>query len=303
MKWLEVSITLTGELVEPVADLLQRVCSTGVAFTPADQDETEISESSPITLRAFLPVDPELDSKRRRILRGLSHLNMITPIPEARFKVVEEQDWGQAWKAHYRPLRVGRSLQIVPSWLVVDAGERLTILLDPGMAFGTGTHPSTQLCLEALEEQVQPGMLVADLGCGSGILSMAAALLGAGQVLAFDSDPEAVKTAGANVERNNLASRVQVHQGSLPELRALLDATGTRPHITVANILAKVLTEMLHDGLSETVREEGTLILSGILDHQVKDVLQVAQDQGLADVNTPAMGDWRAILLKKRPPR
>jgi ribosomal protein L11 methyltransferase len=303
LKWLEISITLTGELIEPVADVFQRVCSTGVAFTPGSTDETALSRASPITLRAYLPVDAQMNAKRRRIQRELSHLSMITPLPQAQFQVIEEQHWGEAWKAHYSPLPVGRRLQIVPSWLEAEAGERLVIRLDPGMAFGTGTHPSTQLCLEALEDNIRPGMLVADLGCGSGILSMAAALLGARKVLALDSDPEAVKIAEANVECNGLTSQVEVMHGSLPELRRRLEAAGARADITVANILAKVVIGMLDLSLAETVQDEGILILSGILDHQVEEVLEAGRREGLTSIGTPAIADWCALLLRKRPPR
>jgi ribosomal protein L11 methyltransferase len=303
LNWLEVSITLTGELVEPVADVFQRVASSGVAFTPLHSEDTQISSASPITLRAYIPVDAQTNTKRRQIQRHLSHLNMITAIPKPEFKIIEEQDWAEAWKARYRPLPVGQRLQIVPSWLAAEARGRLVIRLDPGMAFGTGTHPSTQLCLEALEKQVHRGMLVADLGCGSGILSIAAALLGARQVLAIDSDPKAVHTASDNVDRNGVASQVEVSHGSLPELLAALDERGQRADITVANILARVLVEMLHQSLRQTLSGEGLLILSGVLDDQLDEVLQAAQGEGLLPVGTPRMGDWRAVLLKNGPPQ
>lgn len=303
MKWLEVSITLTGELVEPVAEVFQRVSSSGVALTPSRMGDTQISDSSPITVHAYIPVDSQTEAKRRQIEQHLSHLSMITAIPEPEFKVVEEQDWAEVWKSRYRPLPVGQRLQVVPSWLTPEGGGRLVIHLDPGMAFGTGTHPSTQLCLEALEAHVQGGMLVADIGCGSGILSIAAALLGARRVLAFDSDLHAVDTARSNVDRNGLASQVDVSHGSLPELLAALEDDGQRADITVANILARALVGMLHQSLPQTLSGDGLLILSGILEQQLDEVLKAAQEEGMVTVGTPGMGDWRAVLLKNGPPR
>ncbi len=299
MTWLEVSLAVSGELAEAVADLLARHAPGGVALE-AEQPEPEGALSAGlVVLRAYLPQDGRLADRRRAIEEGLWHLGRIQPLPAPAFQTVAEQDWAEAWKAHYRPIAIGRRLLILPAWLPIPPGERQPLILDPGMAFGTGTHPSTQLCLAALEDYLQPGCSAVDLGCGSGILSIAAARLGAGRVLALDNDPLAVRVARENLERNGLADRVEIRLGSLPEALAENAASGTR--LLLANILAPVLEAMLVEGLAGTVVPEGVVILSGILDHQAHHLVAACAECGLTVVETRADGDWRALVLKRRP--
>ncbi len=165
------------------------------------------------------------------------------------------------------------------------------------MAFGTGTHPTTRLCLEALEDYLIPGQTIVDLGCGSGILSMAAAHLGAERVLAFDIDQAAVRTCRSNISRNALDDRVHVREGSLAELVAEQKQVGLQPHLLLANILASTLDRLIHEGLANCVRPGGIFILSGILDWQVDDILALGAGHGMEPQETKAEDDWRALVL------
>ena len=203
MSWLEVSLNVNGELAEAVADVLARfapngvVVENGVYFKDADDPGTSLDE---VNVRAYLPVDGKLEETRQRLEEALWHLGSIQPLPEALFTPIADQNWMEAWKEHYKPIPVGEKLIIVPAWLESPDATRIPIRIDPGMAFGTGTHPTTQLCLEPLEKYIQPGMDVIDVGCGSGILSIGALKLGAGRALAVDIDQAAVDATRENAD-------------------------------------------------------------------------------------------------------
>lgn len=302
--WLQVAITLESELAEPVADLLSRLAPGGVAVESAqfEDERGEAHPVGPVTVRAFLPSDSTLEDRRRRLEEGLWHLGQIRPLPEPTYSLLEEVDWSEAWKAHYQPIPVGRRLLILPAWLPNLPGERLPVILDPGMAFGTGTHPSTQLILTSLEDHLVSGEAVADLGCGSGILSIAAVVLGAGSALAIDIDPEAVALSRQNAARNGVEGRVRVERGSLELLRRPgLAPAGGFP-LVLANILASTLTDMLHQGLAETVRSGGRLMLSGILETQAGALQGLCEQRGLRLIETRSQEDWRALVLERTLP-
>jgi ribosomal protein L11 methyltransferase len=298
-KWIEVSLTLEPELAEPVAELLSRHVPGGVSLESAtvDNGDGEGKATGPVTVRAYLASDKELPERRRRIEEGLWFLSRIRPLPLAQFRDVEDADWAERWKERYRPIHVGRSLVIVPAWLPAPEGPLRPIFLDPGMAFGTGAHPSTRLSLAALEDHLRPGGSVADLGCGSGVLSIAAARLGAGRVLALDIDPEAVRAARENAARNGLGGAVEIHQGSL---ETLLEHPPF--DLLLANILAPVLVDLLGQGLAEALAPAGVAVLAGILEAQVEGLVRAAGGQGLVLVETRGEDDWRALVLKAAPP-
>jgi ribosomal protein L11 methyltransferase len=197
-KWIELSMEVDGEAAEAVAETLRRYGHQGIVIEQRYAEDEGLPgdppPTGPLTVRAYLPDDAEAPGKRNEIEKALYFLGRLYPLPEPVFTVIDEGDWAEAWKANYQPVRVGRRLLIKPAWLdaPVKPGDVL-VELDPGMAFGTGTHPSTQLCLAALEDLAQPAQRVLDLGCGSGILAIAAAKLGATDVLALDTDPVAVR--------------------------------------------------------------------------------------------------------------
>ncbi len=305
MQWLEVSLTVNGETAEAVADVLARFAPEGVALE-ATRLETvpETDEQRPtgdVLVRAYLVVDDGLEARRQQMEEALWHLGQILPLPEPSYKPIAETNWSEGWKVHFQPLRLGRRLMIVPAWLdPALQPDDVAIRLDPGMAFGTGTHPTTQLCLMAIERYLPAGAPVLDLGTGSGILSIAAAKLGAGPILALDVDDEAVRVAGENITANGVADKVQVAQGSLAELLAGQFGPQWRGvPLVVANILARVIILLLGQGLADTVAPGGRLIVSGILDVQAADVNAALERAGLTLVAQEQIDDWVAIVAER----
>jgi ribosomal protein L11 methyltransferase len=213
-------------------------------------------------------------------------------------QTVQETDWAEAWKEHYHPIPIGRKLMIVPAWLENPQPERIAIRMDPGMAFGTGTHPTTQLCLELIEEVLADtggGSTVIDVGCGSGILGVAAIKLGASHVLGVDIDRLAVKVSRENAAANGVGERMETGEGSVKEVLGG-NFSVRQADIVLANILAPVLVRLFTDGLAGLVKDGGFLVLSGIIEHQAGEVLEAAQAHGLRLVDRRQIADWVALL-------
>ncbi len=290
-----------GESAEAVAEVLQRYGHQGVSIepegiTPDLWDEGEVPPSQSLILRAYLPDDPALESTKKQLEAALGHMSLMYPMPQPVYRPLKEEDWAEAWKAHYRPLRVGRRLLIRPLWMDVElASGDIEIALDPGMAFGTGTHPTTQLCLMALEELVQPAQDILDLGCGSGILSIAAAKLGARKILALDTDAIAVEATRENAAANGLANKVIAQQGSLEIVRT----SARRFDLVVVNILARVILKLAENRLGEAVRPGGTAILSGMIESQMEEVEAALRQTGLQPYAHRQQGDWFLIEAKR----
>ncbi len=308
MNWLEVSVLVEGEAAEAVADVLARYAPGGgvviesttiqtEAATPEEVVPDEGRPVGPLSVRCYLPADERLAATRRQLEEGLWHLGRILPIPAPQFRPVAASDWSEAWKAGYQPVRLGR-LVILPAWLQPPiAPGAVALRLEPGMAFGTGTHPSTQLCLAALEECLQPGQTVIDLGCGSGILAIAAALLGSGPVLAVDIDPEAAAITGQNAAANGVAGRLQAGQGSVAEILAGNFELGSA-QIVFANILARIIVQLAGQGLARLVAPGGLLIAAGILEQQAAEVAAALETHGLRVEGRRQMADWVALLAR-----
>jgi ribosomal protein L11 methyltransferase len=304
--WLEVSLLLDGELVEAVSEVFARFASdgvviesTGVASSP---DDSEGHAVGLLRVCAYLPVDDNLEEKRRKLEEALWYLGRIRSLPEAQYRTIQDQDWSQAWKQHYQPILVGERLVIVPAWLESPAPERVPIRIDPGMAFGTGTHPTTQLCLELLEAcmaQVVPQETeIIDVGCGSGILSIAALKLGARKAVAVDIDAQAVAVTQENAALNGVTERLEVGLGSVAELRdgAFSIRSG---QIVVANILALVIIQLLSAGFADLLRPGGAAIFSGILAEQEGDVVGACEKAGLKLARRRQSGDWVALQVSR----
>lgn len=277
-----------GEAAEAVCELFDRYGGGAVV---------EISVSGPGEARERAPravvrtyLRPDDVEARAKIEIGLWHLAQIHPIPEAAVRPLAAANWAEAWKAHYTPQRIGRRILIVPSWLESESvPDDLVLRLDPGMAFGTGLHPTTRLCLVALEELVAPGDRVLDVGTGSGILALAAARLGAGTVVACDIDPAAAEAARANAQANGL--RVQVVMGSLDAVPPGVSA------VVVANLLAGIVRD-LATPLASRVAPGGVLIASGILEDQVSEVDAALGGAGLIRVGLDQTDDWVALRYR-----
>jgi len=293
--WLEVSIQVDGEAAEAVIELFNR-CGHGGAVVLTEFNEEFGEIGGAVTVRTYLPISREGLETRRRLEEGLWHLSQIYPLPAPRFRRLTEEDWASAWKKHYRVLRVGRCLVIKPSWqeYAPRPGD-VVVELDPGMAFGTGVHPTTQMCLAALEDHLRPGMRVLDLGTGSGILAIAAAKLGAGSVLALDVDPVAVRVARDNVLANEVEDIVVVRQGSLAEAEGRFD-------FVLANILAKVIVELAEQSLADRLRTGGLLVAAGIIEDQEEEVRGALQAHGMAVIERRQERDWVMLIAARRPP-
>jgi len=299
LSWLEVSLNVNGELAEAVADVLARfapngvVVENGVYFKDADDPGTSLDE---VNVRAYLPVDEKLEETRQRLEEALWYLGSIQPLPEALFTPIADQNWMEAWKEHYKPIPVGEKLIIVPAWLKSPDPTRIPIRIDPGMAFGTGTHPTTQLCLQLLEKYIQPGNDVIDVGCGSGILSIGALKLGAGRALGVDIDQASVDATLENADANAIKAGLLVGLGSVDDLLSNKFEFQQAP-LVLANILANILIRLLEGGMGKLVSRNGVLILSGILEEQAEKVIQVSAKHGFKLVEERQIGDWVALVV------
>jgi ribosomal protein L11 methyltransferase len=271
-----------------------------------------------VTVRTYLPADlPELDERRRQIEEGLWFLGRIHPLGEPQIRRLAEEDWANAWKASYRPLRIGQRFLVIPAWLAGppsvpsaaaggsgmaggDEGEPLPIILDPGMAFGTGLHPSTQLVLRAMEEAVGPGQRVLDAGCGSGILSIAAARLGAAAVDAFDIDPIAVHATAQNAALNDLPIPINVVAAAGPDdgvFWRLPDGAPRAWDVILVNILPHIIIGLLQSGLHTYLAPGGRMILAGIIEEREPEVVAALDERGLAVERRLTEGDWVAQVV------
>ena len=300
-RWLEISLTTNGELAEAVAEVLRRFCANGVVMerdVKFYNDEDEGTPEGPVRISGYLPVDDETEEKRARFEQSLWHLGQIQPLPEPKFKFIEDEDWMAAWKKNYKPIEVGEKLLILPAWIEQTDMARTAIKIDPAMAFGTGTHPTTQLCLALMEGRVKAGEPVIDVGCGSGILSIGALKLGAGHALAVDIDPPSVRATLSNAILNGVDDNVEVALGSVEEIRRGLYSIQDAPLVLV-NILAPVIIRLFDAGLAELVAPGGTIILSGILAEQAEGVRAKAEEKGLKFLDQQGIGDWVGIVLAK----
>ena len=301
-EWIEVTLRVDGEAAEATAELLQRYGYQGVAIEqegiPPDRlDDDQIPPPKQLAVRAYFPRDARAEEIRQRLEASLGHMSLMYPMPTPVYRTVAEEDWAEAWKVNYKPVRIGRKLFIRPLWIEMEPDpDLIELALDPGMAFGTGTHPTTQLCLEALEDLTPPGAQVLDLGCGSGILSVAAAKLGAAHVLALDIDPIAVDASNLNAQQNGVADKITVAEGSLENVIA----SARRFDLVVANILARIIIAMCDEHLGDTVRPGGKAILSGIIDTQADDVEAALRKTGLEPYARRLQGDW-VVIEARRP--
>jgi ribosomal protein L11 methyltransferase len=305
--WLEVSLIVDGERAEAVAEVLGRylpdgvvIESTAVRAGPSDENGEAVG---PLRVCGYIPVDEKLEDTRHKIEEGLWHLGRISPLPASQFKMIQEINWMEAWKKHYHPIPVGMRLLILPAWITPQNDGRIPIRIDLGMAFGTGTHPTTQLCLALAEEYFSTlkdnvEIKVIDLGCGSGILSIAALLLGAESALGVDIDPEAIRASGENAALNRVTERFEIGLGSVKEV-VEGDFRIRDAQLVFANILAPILVQLLDQGLGELVLPGGCLILSGILAEQSIEVENALSGHGFHQIRKLPMGDWVALAAQR----
>jgi len=300
-KWLEISLTVDGELAEAVAEVLDRYAANGVVVEQDVKynDAEDIGTPyGPVRVFGYLAIDGQLEEKRAKLEQALFYLNAIRPLPQAVYKEIADQNWMTAWKEHYHPIPVGEKLIILPAWIEQQDFSRLAVKIDPSMAFGTGTHPSTQLCLALTESYTPAGEPVIDVGCGSGILSVAALKLGASHALAVDIDEESVKATLEAAAANGVAAGVEAGQGSVEEIKKGSFSLKQAP-LVLANILAPVLIRLFEGGMADLISPGGVIVLAGILDEQGQSVKASAEAQGLTFVEQRRSGDWVALVMRK----
>jgi len=288
MKWVEITVATSPQAVEAIANILLECRSGGVS--------EELLGPGVIRLRGYLPVGPATEVTLAAIgqrIQALPQFGLPIAPGTVDTAIIEDTDWASAWKSHYRPFRVGRRFWIKPTWEdAVPPADSIVIELDPGMAFGSGLHASTQLCLRVLEDQRTSGATVIDVGTGSGILAIAAAKLGAASVLAIDTDPVAVAVARENVAYNQVANRVQIDAGDL------LAGVMLQANLIIANLTAEIHFQFLPTA-SSALAGGGLLIASGIVADRLLEVQAVAAASGFDPVEVRQDAEWRCLVLRQ----
>ena len=300
MKWLEISVPIDSEeAAESVCQLFDLYGEGGAVQEQVfdDQDQLGTGGPAPVTVKTYLPLDGRDEGRLQVIQTQLSRLSELLYLSPPQLKEWEEKDWATAWRAFFRPQRIGKRIVLkLPEQTYPAATDDVVIDLEPGMAFGTGLHATTRMCLACLEELVQPGDSLLDMGTGSGVLALAAARLGAGEVLALDNDPTAVAVARENVSRNNLDHAIRVEVGSLD----CLTSEGTPLLDGIAmNIITEVIVELMEGGLASFLKPGGWLVASGILAPTEGTVRAAFDHCGLLVAARYQEGEWVTLCGKK----
>lgn len=309
MKWAEVSIQTSHEATEAVANIFHDLGATGVVIEDPELinsyrrsgnwdycDIPEETDTETVVIKAYLPVDDELDDKLKEFERRVDELiahHINKGKGQIDWREVQEEDWATSWKNYFHPIAVGQRVVIKPSWEeYAQAPDEIVIELDPGMAFGTGTHHTTAMCIRCLEQVIQAGDIVFDVGTGSGILAVAAAKLGAAHVQAVDLDGVAVRVARENVILNQVEAKITLAQGDL------LTGVDGRANVIVANIIADVIIRLLPD-VPERLTAGGVFIGSGIIAERLGDVTEAIMAKGLVVDRIVEEGGWAAVVARK----
>ena len=316
MRWTEFSVKAEAESAESIADLFSRRGHRGVSVEEIDLPDTlfgpqELGNDRTVRIATFIPAEDSaqaesLEQTRQQIADGLRYLAMIRPLRGPLMeREVADEDWESAWKDHFHPHRPGVRTIVVPTWREHESEpDDIVVRLDPGMAFGTGLHPSTRLCVRELEQRVTQGMSVLDVGTGSGILAIVASKLGAARVAAVEVDPVAVAVARENVAANGIGNgTIVVVEGSLSGLggdslrrSGSEDLTG-RFDLVVANITADVIAE-LSTALAGAVSPSGTFVGSGVIADRFTEAVDALANAGLRLIDAVSEGDWRAVICR-----
>nr|WP_272893601.1 50S ribosomal protein L11 methyltransferase [Heyndrickxia oleronia] len=311
VKWSEIMIHTTNEAIEPISNILHEAGASGVVIEdPFDlikerEDQFgEIYQLNPddypeegVIIKAYIAVNSFLGETIEEIkqsINNLTELNIDIGHNDVSISEVNEEEWATAWKKYYNPVKISEKFTIVPTWEEYEpvSSDELIIELDPGMAFGTGTHPTTVMCIQALERTVKEADSVIDVGTGSGVLSIAAAMLGAGKVTALDLDEVAVQSARLNVKLNKVQSVVTVSKNDL------LQGMDGQVDVVVSNILAEVIMSFTDD-VAKAVKMGGYFIASGIIQQKKDQVKDAMIASGFTIEETIIMEDWVAFIAKR----
>ncbi|MBE5766047.1 MAG: 50S ribosomal protein L11 methyltransferase [Clostridiales bacterium] len=313
MDWLELTVLTTTEGSELVSQLLIDAGAAGTAIE--DKNDVALNQrpegqwdiideeiarrmGDDVKVKAYYAMDARITDTLARVENELAALKVrAADLPlgklETQISNVDDEDWAESWKKQYKPFRLGKHMVVKPGWEVYEAQEGDKIIeIDPGMAFGTGTHETTGMCVELIEQYMQPGMKAIDIGTGTGILAIAAALQGAGDVLATDLDPVAVRVAAENVRVNGFDSVIRTREGDL------LQAVNETADIVIANIIADVIA-MLAEPVRAHIEDGGMFICSGIARERSAFVLEALNKAGYHSLDIREKGEWMAIAARK----
>lgn len=310
MSWTEITVITTPEAVDAVSGILYMTNVAGISI----EDPTLIEESNRATwlwdvldkdvedrykeekgvLKAYYPSDTDIENVLLEIHEGIERAKEYVNVGNYSIshKSVEEEDWENSWKKYYKPVKIGKNILIKPVWEETPQNGEIVIELDPGMAFGSGTHETTKMCLKLLEEYVKPFSSVLDIGTGSGILAIGAAKLGAAEINAVDIDSVAVKVAKENAQLNKVADKINITCGNLTE-----KVSGTYD-IVVANIIADAVIALSADA-AKFLKGDGLYITSGIIEHRLDDVKNALTEYGFNIIHIERDRDWAAVVCKK----
>jgi len=300
--WLEVSLIVSGELAEAVTEVLARFAPGGVAVesTAIQASADEYGEPvGPMRVCAYLPINDQMEEVRQKLEEALWFLGRIQELPEPTFTIIEEQNWMQAWKQHYRPIEIGEKLLVLPAWVEAPETARIPLRIDPGMAFGTGTHPTTQLSLMLLEKYLQPGDTLLDIGCGSGILAIAGRKLGAAAAYGVDIDPASVEIARQTAADNATNEQLLFEAGSVTDVRQGMFPASQAP-VVIANILTHILIQLLDEGMADLLVPGGVLLLSGILEEKLAEMQAALEQHGLEVCEQLMIEDWVGLAVRQK---
>jgi ribosomal protein L11 methyltransferase len=310
MRWARISVVTTHEGADLIANILMEL---GAAGTEIDDpslvneyidaglwDYTDLpraEDTETVTVRAYLPEDARLESSLLALaerIAALRHAGAALGAGTISHSFVADEDWAETWKAYIHTEKIGERIVIRPTWEeYTPSADEIVIELDPGAAFGTGAHATTAMCLRWLEHLVSPGMRVYDVGCGSGILAVAAAKLGAGEVIAMDYDPVAVSVAEENIRQNN------AHNVVACESDLLSACEGAAPaELITANIIADVIVRLFAQ-LDRHLAPGGTLLASGIIDDRIADVEHAAAQHGFTVLDMTCEKEWAAMIIRR----
>ena len=309
MKWAEISIQTSHEATEAVAEIFHELGASGVLIEDPELvndyihsgawDYTDIplaEETDIVTVKAWLPTDEDLPSKLEQLRLHMDELGQIfdKSCGSINCSEIQDEDWANNWKQYFHPEKIGDRIVVKPSWEeYTPVNDEIVIELDPGMAFGTGTHATTSMCIQLLEEYVKPGMKVFDVGTGSGILAIAAAKLGAGEIQAADYDPVAVEVAQENIAANNEDGHIAIFQSDL-----LKNMTGTAD-VIIANIIADIIIRMFDD-VDTKLNPHGVILTSGIIADRISEVIEKAEQQGFVVDKMNEKAGWAAIIFRRK---
>ena len=310
MKWCEISIQTSHEAVELIAEIFRDLGASGVVIedpelvndyiTSGKWDYTDIpiaKETEVVVEKAYLPVNGELEGRIQTLqqeIKALESRGVNTAPAVLTTAELQDEDWSDTWKQYFHTEKPGERVVIKPTWEEYEPqDDEVVIELDPGAAFGTGTHATTSMCIRQLEKLVKPGMTVFDVGTGSGILSIISAKLGAKNIQAVDYDDSVLKIVEENLEQNNVQDIISVAQSDL------MQNVHGKAELVIANIIADIIIR-LFDQLDEHLEQGGTLLTSGIIEERIEDVLAAAEKHGYGVVERLENKGWACITFKRK---